>query len=63
MRAEQLESLLEIIKRESAEKAARNDPANCFHYGRPNYGDTARHIWCKEGMSINEYNRVHRNSF
>jgi hypothetical protein len=53
-----LESLFEIVKRDAAEKAARNDPANCFHCGRPNYGDTAQHIWCKEGMSISEYNRA-----
>jgi hypothetical protein len=34
-----------------------------LYCGRPNYGDTAQHIWCKEGMSISEYDRARRNSF
>jgi hypothetical protein len=36
---------------------------NCFHCGLPNWGDAIEHVWCREGMTIGEYNRAHRNSF
>jgi hypothetical protein len=36
------------------------EQTNCFHCGMPNWGDSSQHAWCKEGMSIGEYNRAHR---
>ena len=39
------------------------EKTNCFHCGLPNWGDAIEHVWCREGMTIGEYNRAHRNSF
>jgi hypothetical protein len=39
------------------------EKTNCIHCGLPNWGHAIEHVWCREGMSIGEYNRAHRNSF
>jgi hypothetical protein len=43
--------------------APAEESGACFHCGLPNWGDLKQHPWCKEGMSIGEYNRVNRHSF
>jgi hypothetical protein len=39
------------------------EKTNCFHCGLPNWSDAIEHVWCREAMTIGEYNRAHRNSF
>jgi hypothetical protein len=39
------------------------EKTTCFHCGLPNWGDAIEHVWCREGMSIGEYNRANRHSF
>jgi len=58
-------SLWNDLKIERAERAERANPTpgNCFHCLQPTLSDSIEHIHCREGFTVNEFNRTYKDSF
>jgi hypothetical protein len=58
-------SLWHDVRIERAERAERANPTpgTCFHCFQPTLSDSIEHIHCREGFTINEFNRTFAHSF
>jgi hypothetical protein len=58
-------SLWHDLRVERAEKAERANPTpgTCFHCLQPTLSESIEHIHCREGFTVNEFNRTYKDSF
>jgi hypothetical protein len=58
-------SLWHDVRVERAERAERANPTpgTCFHCLQPTLSDSIEHIHCREGFTVNEFNRTFAHSF
>jgi hypothetical protein len=58
-------SLWHDLRVERAERAERANPTpgTCFHCFQPTLSDSIEHIHCREGFTVNEFNRTFAHSF
>jgi hypothetical protein len=58
-------SLWRDLRVERAERAERANPTpgTCFHCLQPTLSDSIEHIHCREGFTVNEFNRTYKDSF
>ena len=62
MRAKEIWHTLRIERAEIAERA-NPTPGTCFHCLQPTLSESIEHNHCREGFTVNEFNRTYRNSF
>jgi hypothetical protein len=58
-------SLWHDVRVERAERADRANPTPgiCWQCGQPTLSDSIEHNHCREGFTVNEFNRTYKDSF
>ena len=62
---ERAKSLWHDLRVERAENAERTNPTSgtCWQCGQPTLSDSIEHVHCREGSTVNEFNRTYKDSF
>jgi hypothetical protein len=51
------------IERQEHDERSNPTPGTCFHCLQPTLSDSIEHIHCREGFTVNEFNRTYKDSF